>query len=136
VPALAPESVDGVLDTIGGPAFAACVAALRPGGALCLVGALAGGDVALDAWRLLAPLTLTGWSSESLDGPSLRAAIAKLAGWLQTGAIRAPEHRTLALRDAAQAHRVLEQGGVRGRIVLLADRPRPPEGVAPAKPGR
>ena len=33
-PALAPASVDGVLDTLGGAAFPACVAALRAGGAL------------------------------------------------------------------------------------------------------
>ena len=121
VPALAPKSVDGVLESVGGAAFPACVAALRPGGTLSLVGAVGGGDVALDAWRLIEPLTLTGWSSESLDGATLRAAIARLAGWLQTGAIRAPERRTFALRDAAAAHRFLEQGGVRGRVLLVAE---------------
>jgi NADPH:quinone reductase-like Zn-dependent oxidoreductase len=37
------------------------------------------------------------------------------------GAIRAPERRTFDMRDAAAAHRFLEQGGVRGRVLLVAE---------------
>ena len=42
-PRLEPESLNGVLDCVGGSLFGPCVAALRPGGVLSLVGAVGGG---------------------------------------------------------------------------------------------
>ena len=51
--ALAPETVDGVLDTVGGKSFGAYVDALRKGGVLSSVGAVGGSDVSFDAYRLL-----------------------------------------------------------------------------------
>lgn len=118
---LEPESIDGVLDTVGGAIFSDCVKALRAGGALSLVGAVGGGDVAFDAWNLIRPVTLTGYSTEALDGQGLREAVADLSAWLVSGAIRPPRHRTFPLRDAAQAHRLLEAGGVEGRVLLTPD---------------
>ena len=67
-PPLQAESVDGILDAVGGALFGPCVSALRSGGVLSLVGAVAGGDVAFDAWELIRPVTLTGYSTETLDG--------------------------------------------------------------------
>ncbi len=58
---------------VAGPLFAQCAAALRAGGRYCLVGAAAGGTVTWDAFGLLNGIVLTGWSSETLDGPQLRA---------------------------------------------------------------
>jgi NADPH:quinone reductase-like Zn-dependent oxidoreductase len=40
MPHLAPESVDAVLDAVGGIAFGACLQALKAGGTLALVGAV------------------------------------------------------------------------------------------------
>jgi NADPH2:quinone reductase len=117
-PALSPASVDAVLDSVGGPLFGPCVQALRDNGALVLVGAVGGGDVGFDAWHLIRPVTLTGYSSETLDGPALRAAVASLAGWLQARAIAVPEFTTIPLARAAHAHRLLEAGGLRGRVLL------------------
>jgi NADPH2:quinone reductase len=111
-------SADAVLDTVGGSLFGACVAALRDGGTLSLVGAVAGGEVALDAWHLIRPVTLTGYSTETLRGDELREAVAALTRWLGSAAIRAPHYQVLALRDAAEAHRLLEHGGVSGRLLL------------------
>ncbi len=49
--------------------FGAGVAALRLGGTLSLVGAVGGSKVSFNAYHLL-NVTLTGYSSESLDGLS------------------------------------------------------------------
>jgi NADPH2:quinone reductase len=116
---LEPASVDGVLDTVGGDLFARCVEALRPGGTLSLVGAIAGGDVRFDAWQLIRPVTLTGYSSETLDGADLRVAVAALADWLTDGWIGAPAHTTVPLSEASRAHALLEAGGVAGRLLLI-----------------
>jgi NADPH:quinone reductase len=116
---LEPGSVDGILDAVGGELFAPCVAALRPGGTLSLVGAVGGSDVRFDAFELIRPVTLTGYSSETLDGERLRAAIGALAEWMILGRIKAPRHRTMRLAEAAQAHALMEQRGFTGRLLLV-----------------
>lgn len=119
VDTLGRRSADAVLETLGARTFADSVAALRRGGRLCLVGALTGPDLRLEAWDLLQDLHLTGYSSENLTGDELRRDITDLVDALRSGALRAPEHRTLPMRDAAQAHRLLEAGGVAGRLLLV-----------------
>jgi len=71
--ALGRGTIDAILDTVAGESFGAYVAALRLGATLSLVGAVGGSNVAFDVYRLL-DVTLTGYSSESLDGVSLRRA--------------------------------------------------------------
>jgi NADPH:quinone reductase len=124
-PPIASESVDGILDTVGGDLFGPCVAALRPGGMLSLVGAVGGSDVCFDAYELLRPVMLTGYSTETLDGAGLREAIESLMRWLIDGRLRPPAYRTIPLADAAQAHALLERKGASGRVLLVPDGNRP-----------
>jgi NADPH:quinone reductase len=123
-PRLEPESVDGVLDAVAGYLFGPCVSALRSGGILSLVGAVSGGDVAFDAWELIRSVTLTGYSTESLDGAALREAITALSRWLATKAIRPPDHQIMLLSEAVRAHRFMEEGRVTGRLLLMPSRQR------------
>jgi NADPH2:quinone reductase len=114
---LRPASVDGVVDAIAGPAFEPALAALGDGGRYCVVGAMAGDRVAFSVWELLRALTVTGYSTEALDGSALRAAI----GDVLALRVRPPEYTTLPLARAADAHRMLEAGGVRGRVLLVGE---------------
>lgn len=116
---LATASVDGVFDTVGAPLFISMLAALRPDGVLSVVGAVGGSDVRLDLWELIRPITLTGYSSETLEGPALRHAVAALAGWVQDGSIAAPRYTTMPLAKASRAHAMLESRGVSGRFLLV-----------------
>jgi NADPH:quinone reductase len=113
------ESVDGVLDAVGGELFAPLVAALRPGGTLSLVGAVGGTNVRFDAFELIRPVTLTGYSSETLNGERLRAAITALADWMIHGRIKPPTYRTMPLAEAAHAHALMERRGFTGRLLLV-----------------
>lgn len=117
-PQLRPGSFDGVLDCVAGPLFPALVNALRRHGTLSLVGAVGGSKVALEAYDLLL-VTLTGYSSEDLDGPSLRRAIEPITGAMRAKALPAPSTTVLPLREAARAHEMLERHEVSGRIVLV-----------------
>lgn len=119
VGALGARSIDAVLETLGARTFHDSVAVLKRGGRLCLVGALTGPDLSLAAWDLIQDLHLTGYSSENLTGDALREDIAEIVAALRTGELRPPEYRTLPLAQAADAHRLLEAGGVRGRILLV-----------------
>ncbi len=118
---LGEQSVDGVLDTVAGEVFGPCVAALRPGGTLSLVGGTGGDQVGLDVWQLMQPVTLTGYSSENLGGDSLRRAVAALSDWLVRGILTPPARRLMPLGEAAAAHALLERRGVEGRLLLISD---------------
>lgn len=109
---------DGVLDTVGGNLFAANVAALRSGGVLSLVGAVAGGDVSFDAWHLITPVTLTGYSTETLDGETLREAVDDIGRWLARGAVRPPGFEVFSLGEASYVHGLLAAPGATGRFLL------------------
>ncbi len=111
----APDSVDAVLDVVAGSLFPALVASLRHGGSYCLVGAIGGGDVRFDAWSLLGALTLTGYSTEDVDGESLRSATRALLE-LQLPSV---PHSVMPLDEAARAHALLERREVKGRVVLV-----------------
>ncbi|MES2432892.1 MAG: NADP-dependent oxidoreductase [Pseudomonadota bacterium] len=113
------SSFDGILDTVGAAVFASSLKALRAGGVLSLVGAVGGSDVRLDLWELIRPITLTGYSSETLDGATLRHAIAAIAGWVQDGSISAPCYTTVPMAEAARAHAMLESRGISGRVLLV-----------------
>lgn len=114
-PELAPRSVDAVLDVVAGPLFGGLVRALAHHGRYCLVGAIAGGQVTFDAWALLEDLTLTGYSSEDLDGAALRDATRALL------ALDLPvlPHTTFPLAGAREAHAALERRETKGRVVLV-----------------
>jgi NADPH2:quinone reductase len=116
--ALGEETLDGVLDATAGGSFGSLVGALRPGGTLSLVGAVAGSAVSFDAYRLV-EVTLTGYSSEQLDGTALRRAMTTFVDWLRCGILKPPERTVYALEDAAQAHETLERRGVQGRLLLV-----------------
>ena len=117
--ALPGRSVDRVLDTVGGPLFGASVAALREGGGLCSVGSVAGPRVGFSVDVLQRPVTLTGYSSESLDGPALRDAMTTLCTLLALDELALPEITQLPLEGAAAAHTLLGEHRVQGRVLLI-----------------
>jgi len=117
--ALGRRRVDRVLDTVGGPLFGPCVASLRAGGGLSTVGSVAGADVGFNADALLQPVTITGYSSETLDGDALRAAMTTICTLLAVGELAVPEVTQLPLAEAAEAHRMLEEHRVSGRLLLI-----------------
>ena len=116
---LGARSVDAVLETTGARTFADSTALLRRGGRLCLVGALTGPDLRLSAWDLMQDLVLTGYSSENLDGDALRASIAGIVELVRDGRLQAPAIERFAMADAAEAHRRIEAGELKGRALLV-----------------
>ena len=110
---LAGGQVDAVADLVGGSVLAGALAALRPGGAIA---AIATPELDLDP-LLDANLTFHGVLLQD-DGDRTR----ELAALLDAGALRPVISRTLPLAEAAQAHRILEQGHSGGKIVLTLDR--------------
>ena len=119
--ALPRHSIDGVLDTVAGPLFGPLVKSLTLGGRLSLVGAVAGSDVSFDAYDLPSGISLTGYSSEDLDGHALQEAVTSIAALVKDGRLEPPHRTRIPLSEAADAHRLLEGRGVEGRLLLTPD---------------
>ncbi|MEC3995843.1 NADP-dependent oxidoreductase [Actinacidiphila sp. DG2A-62] len=105
------RDVDVVLDTIGGDTVARSLAVLRPGGHL--VTAVAEDDPELAARCEAAGLRLSGVTVDP-DPVGLRA----LVGLVEQGRLRVHVQQTFPFERVADAHRLLDAGHLRGKLVL------------------
>lgn len=112
----APDGVDLVVDTVGQGALPQAVALTRPGGIVAPIGTLHADEpphdevLALQKQVSIIPTT----STFDDQGRQLRAIVEALSN----GQVRAPDITTLPLAEAAEAHRRIQAGHVRGKIVL------------------
>ncbi|MBX6377476.1 MAG: alcohol dehydrogenase catalytic domain-containing protein [Clostridia bacterium] len=108
------EGVDVVLEIVGAAAFPASVRSLRAGGRLVLIGNLAAAPVEIrPALFILKEMALLG--SDGFTPLEVEECLALAAA----GEVRVPVARTLPLAEAEAAHRLLEERGATGRVVLV-----------------
>jgi len=109
--AQAGQEVDVVVDLVGGADTSSALRTLRPGGVLLAIADGADEATHADAKRrgvrVLEPLV-------EPDGRGLDS----IASLVEEGAVRVVVDSVFALEQAADAHRRLESGGVRGKVVL------------------
>jgi NADPH2:quinone reductase len=98
---------DHIADTVGGPAVAKLCKNLAPGGSIVTVS-----TTPIDPAGLSATPTFFAYSTE---GSRLEQILEEVAA----GKIEMPVAHRLPWTAAAEAHRLMERGGVRGKIVLL-----------------
>jgi NADPH:quinone reductase-like Zn-dependent oxidoreductase len=135
---LAPDGVAGVFDHVGGPGIVDSWRMLARGGTLVSYGTASTRDVPgnprLPVLKLLARLTLwnllpngrratffnlwAGARKRDRYRADLRRDLGDVLGLLQRGAIDAQIARRFPLRDAGEALRYAEQGGIVGKVVL------------------
>jgi NADPH:quinone reductase-like Zn-dependent oxidoreductase len=100
--------VDAVLDAV--PLGVEAIAPVRPGGVAVFTRRIP--DLPADPGvRVETPLV-----------ESDQAALVRLTRDVAAGRLRTRVARVLALEDAAEAHRLVERGGLRGKVVLELDR--------------
>ena len=121
VRAAAPGGVQLALQAVGGSVLQQAIGLLAPLGRAVVFGASAGelGSVPVRSLFMLKSVTgfsLLAW--RAIDEPQARADIAELTRLLAGGELRAAT-TTLPLADIAQAHRLLEDRAIPGRIVLV-----------------
>ena len=109
------QGVDVALDLVGGEGTAALLGALKPGGLLLAVADGASDQVKEEGRRrgvrVVEPLV-------EPDGHALD----EIAGLVDSGAVEVKITEVFPLERAADAHRRLERGGVRGKLVLEVSR--------------
>jgi len=108
------EGVNVVCENISDPTlWPAAFASLAINGRLVTAGAHGGGTVTLDAKRLyMRRLRIIGAAGTSLSD------VEKALDAARQGKIRAIVNRTMPLRDAAEAHRIVEQNQIAGKVIL------------------
>jgi putative PIG3 family NAD(P)H quinone oxidoreductase len=122
------HGADVILDNMGAKGLAANIDALAPDGRLLIIGLQGGTKAELNINTLLrkrGSVTAMSLRGRPLDGPHGKAAV--VAGvrdnvWpmIADGRVRPIVHGTVAMAEAARAHRMLEDGGVVGKILLVS----------------
>ncbi len=108
------ESVDAVIDVVGGATFGALLQILKRGGRYAVAGAIAGAQVGLDLRTLyLKDLTLHGCT---VPEPQL---FERLVGYIERGEIRPVVAKIFRLAELAAAQQAFLDKGYVGKIVVL-----------------
>jgi NADPH:quinone reductase-like Zn-dependent oxidoreductase len=108
------ESVDAIIDVVGGPQFPLLLELLRRGGRYAVAGAIAGPVVELDLRTLyLKDLRLLGCT---VTEPEI---FRNLIGYIERGEVRPVVSATFPLREIAAAQREFLRKGHLGKIVLV-----------------
>lgn len=114
-PRLSELEVDVVFDPVGGEGFSRSVEALGRDGRLVTPGAVASPTVGFDVWTLVgkrARILGTGSS------PAPRETLERIVALAAQGALAPVVDRVLPLEQASEAHRLVEERRVFGKIVL------------------
>ncbi|MFE0042184.1 NAD(P)H-quinone oxidoreductase [Streptomyces albireticuli] len=114
---------DVILDILGAKYLARNVAALAVNGRLVVIGLQGGRKAELDLGTLLtkrAAVLATSLRARPLQEKAAIVAAVREHVWplIAGGRVRAVVDRTLPMRDAAQAHRILEESSHVGKILL------------------
>jgi putative PIG3 family NAD(P)H quinone oxidoreductase len=121
---LVPDGVDVILDMVGGDYVQKNLLLLRTEGRLVQIAFLKSSKTELDLNPLMRKrLTLTG-STLRPRTPAQKGAIAmelKRKAWplIEAGKVKPVIHQTFPLKDAAEAHRVMEADAHIGKLVLV-----------------
>lgn len=117
--AWAPEGVDLVVDTVGQGTLTDAIEAVRRGGIVAPIATLIGDEPQCDPGRAaeLGVSVVPTMSNHLRQGRQLRALVELMAD----GRLVAPEITTLPLDQVADAHRRIQDGHVRGKIVLAVN---------------
>ena len=122
VRAAAPEGVDVILEAVGGQMLHQSIDLLAPFGRVVIFGASAGDLTSVPVRSLFALKTAAGFSLlawRAANAGQARADIAELTSLLLTGRLRAATETRLPLADVVQAHQLLEDRAVAGRLLLM-----------------
>ena len=124
------RGADVILDNMGAAALADNIDRLAPGGRLIVIGMQGGGKTEINLGKLLrkcgvvAATNLRGRPTEGPDGKAAIVASVRAGLWplIESGRVSPVVHTKLPMSEAAKAHRLFDEGGVVGKVLLLRGR--------------
>jgi putative PIG3 family NAD(P)H quinone oxidoreductase len=120
------RGADVILDNMGAKALAANLDRLAPGGRLVVIGMQGGVKAELDLGKLLRKrgavmaTNLRGRPTEGPDGKAAIVAAVREGLWplIEKGQVKPVVHTRLPMPEAGDAHRLFDEGGVIGKVLL------------------
>lgn len=116
------RGVQVVYDSVGQTTYEKSLNCLAPRGLLALFGQSSGAVPPIDPLVLSAKgsvyLTRAALANYTATREELLARANDVLGWIASGELKLRIHRTLALHEAAEAHRLLESRGTAGKLLL------------------
>ena len=121
--AKAEGGVDVVLDMVGGDYFPKNLDALKTGGRIVFIAALAGGEISVPVFRIMQKrAVITGSTLRPRDAAEkarLTHQVEQVVWpWVVSGKVKTHVDATFPLEEAAKAHAHLEGGAHVGKVVL------------------
>lgn len=118
------DSVDVVLDMIGGDYFSKNINLLKPEGRLVYINAMQGSQVSLELWKVMQKrISITGSTLRARDSGFKIALAAEIEEkvWpvIRSGAFKPVIYRTFPFSMASVAHEVMESSEHIGKIILI-----------------
>ncbi|MFJ1749680.1 zinc-binding alcohol dehydrogenase family protein [Streptomyces sp. NPDC088116] len=116
------RGVDVIVDSVGGDVLRQGIELLAPFGRLVFYGAASGDIPRISPMELIGLRFVTGsslWAWWQHRPDEVRAGLDQLAGLLASGGLRVSLGATLPLTEAAKAHRLIEERGHLGRLLLI-----------------
>lgn len=120
VRAIRPDGVDVALELIGTPTLPDTLRSTRVHGVVCFTGMLSNEWTVKDFYPIAylprgVRLTAYGGGAADLPAAVLQAFLDAVAA----GEVTVPIHRVFALDEIADAHRLMEEGGAAGKLVVV-----------------
>ena len=109
------NGVDAIVDGVGGDAFLKSFECLAPGGAICVFGASGGREVMFNLTTLFRS---RGRILASNGAGATVEDFSKLLAMFGQGKLKTTVEKVIPLAEAAEAHRLIEERKVIGKIVL------------------
>jgi NADPH2:quinone reductase len=116
------KGVNAVYDSVGKTTFDKSLNCLAVRGVLALFGQSSGPVLPVDPARLAkhaAFLTRPGLMQYTLTREELQRRATDVLTWVTSGRLKVRIHQTLPLKDAAEAHRLLEGRKTTGKVLLI-----------------
>jgi NADPH2:quinone reductase len=117
------KGVDIALDTVGPAVFEASIPAIAPYGDLVTLldpGPLSWKEARLRNLRVGFELMLTPLLRDLPEARAHQGEVLRRCGdWIDTGQLRLEVSATFPMEQAAEAHRLIEEGHVQGKLVLV-----------------
>jgi NADPH2:quinone reductase len=119
---LAPGGVDAVLELVGTVTLRDSLRAARPRGIVCNTGIL-GNAWVIERFEPLedipSSVRLTTYHSETTSAEKSTAALQEIVDGMIAGRYRPSLHRTFAINDIVEAHRLMDDNRATGKLVVV-----------------
>jgi NADPH2:quinone reductase len=116
--ALCPEGVDRVIEMIGTSTLNNSLSLLAPGGIACMTGEL-GGEWEFNKWAPMEQVKSETYLTIFASTPVIEERLGEIFRFIDRHSLKVEPAHVLPLEEIRTAHRLIESGEAKGKIVIV-----------------